>query len=480
MANMPPHPDLAPANKEENIYIPSFISKRPFYAGGDDATADDDATAAADYLQHQRLQKRDAADAQWYDRGKRAGPAATRFRKGACDNCGAMTHKPRDCLERPRAKGARWSGADIKADEIVQDVRLGWDAKRDRWNGYNPREYKAVIGDYERMEDLRRRARGGDADGADGADRYAEENDMSKHQSTATRQLRIREDTAKYLLNLDVDSAKYDPKTRALVDAGATADRAADLFAEEGFLRGSGDAQAMDAAQRYAWEAQERSGDTTQHLQANPTAGEVMRRKERDDAERKREERERALRDAYGGDAPPAGKPMVASTSAVVESEAFVEYDEHGLVKGAPKRVLKSRYAEDVFPNNHTTVWGSWWHNFTWGYACCRSTLKGSYCTGEAGRAAWEATERRRTGMDLVEAAEAADARGDGEDGGDKRREDVKGGSKEAEEKRSSKKRTREELAGGISEADLDEYRRKRAVANDPMAKMLGRDELVE
>lgn len=31
-----------------------------------------------------------------------------------------------------------------------------------------------------------------------------------------TRNLRIREDTAKYLLNLDVNSAHYDPKTRSM------------------------------------------------------------------------------------------------------------------------------------------------------------------------------------------------------------------------------------------------------------------------
>lgn len=30
------------------------------------------------------------------------------------------------------------------------------------------------------------------------------------------RNLRIREDTAKYLRNLDVDSAYYDPKTRSM------------------------------------------------------------------------------------------------------------------------------------------------------------------------------------------------------------------------------------------------------------------------
>ena len=45
----------------------------------------------------------------------------------------------------------------------------------------------------------------------------------------------------------------------------------------------------------------------------------------------------------------------------------------------------RSRYPEDVLINNHTSVWGSWWSNGTWGYACCHQTTKNSYCTGEAG-----------------------------------------------------------------------------------------------
>ncbi|CRK15096.1 hypothetical protein BN1723_010524 [Verticillium longisporum] len=305
---MPPPPPRRPdsktgsgagaASKEENIYIPSFISKRPFYAGeeGDEQN---------DYLEHQRLQKKNE-QSQWYDRGRKAGPAATKYRKGACENCGAMTHKAKDCLSRPRAKGAKWTGRDIQADEVIQDVKLGWDAKRDRWNGYDSKEYRSVVEDFNQMEELRKKAlpaRDDEEDeGANDGDKYAEENDMSKHQITATRQLRLREDTAKYLLNLDLDSAKYDPKTRALIDGGATNDKAADMFAEEGFMRASGDAGEFEKAQNYAWEAQEKTGDTSQHLQANPTAGQFYRKKQLEEAEKKRIEKEKKLLEMYGDD----------------------------------------------------------------------------------------------------------------------------------------------------------------------------------
>lgn len=31
---------------------------------------------------------------------------------------------------------------------------------------------------------------------------------------------------------------------------------------------------------------------------------------------------------------------------------------------------------------NHTHVWGSFWEDGEWGFACCHSTIKGSYCGG--------------------------------------------------------------------------------------------------
>ncbi|CEJ91393.1 Putative Pre-mRNA-splicing factor SLU7 [[Torrubiella] hemipterigena] len=466
---MPPPPppprksETGAASKEENIYIPSFISKRPFYAGDE---GDDN-----DYLKHQRREEK-TEKSQWYDRGRKAGPAATKYRKGACENCGAMTHKAKDCLSRPRAKGAKWTGKDIQADEVVQDLKLNWDAKRDRWNGYDASEYRHVVDEYNEMEDLRKqavKAAGGDVD--EDGDKYAEENDMSKHQSTATRQLRIREDTAKYLLNLDLESAKYDPKTRSLVDGGATSDKASQLFAEEGFMRSSGDAGEFEKAQRYAWETQEKTGNTTLHLQANPTAGAFLRKKEAEEAEKKREAREKDLQEKYGG-GEQKSLPSALRNMVVAQSETYVEYDESGLIKGAPRKKAKSKYPEDVLINNHKSIWGSWWSDFKWGYACCHSFIKNSYCTGEDGKLAWAASERQRSGIDLPTNDDAKEP--------SSVEEPAIASEKVDAEAAQNKKRSRDAMMNGVSEEELEEYRKKRAAASDPMANMLGKDELLQ
>lgn len=192
----------------------------------------------------------------WYDRSARLGPAAKKYRKGACENCGAMTHKKQDCLERPRKKGAKYTNQDIQADEIVQDVPAGYDAKRDRWNGYDPAEHSTIYEEFDALEEARKKYReeqidkqtttdlaaarkvakagkekknpdpdfgSSDEEDAD-EDKYADAADaVGQKLDTKTRitvrNLRIREDTAKYLINLDPESAYYDPKTRSMRDA---------------------------------------------------------------------------------------------------------------------------------------------------------------------------------------------------------------------------------------------------------------------
>jgi len=475
-----------PAKKEQNEYIPSFISKKPFYL--------ESADSENDYLEHQRLQTTEPDQSKWYDRGKRLGPAATKFRKGACENCGAITHKTKECLSRPRAKGARWTGKDIQADEVVQDVELGWDAKRDRWNGYDAQEYRNVTEEYEELERLKRRRKSeGEVDGQtllnedaedghkseqEGA-KYAEETDMGRQQSTATRNLRLREDTAKYLLNLDLDSAKYDPKTRSMLDMGAQADQASALVAEDNFMRASGDAAEFEKAQKYAWESQERGDKNKVHVQANPTSGEYFLRKEKEERDAKQEARRKMLLDKYGGEQ--QLQPLQLRNIAVVENERYVEYDERGAIKGAPKAEAKSKYPEDVLINNHTSVWGSWWSNFQWAYACCHSTIKNSYCTGEEGKQAFEEANERRISGELEDLAtrKAIEAPSgtvmEAEDESKPSKSDLNGKPEVL-----ARKRTLVEMKGGVSEVELEAYKKSRTTADDPMAKFLGKDELVD
>jgi pre-mRNA-processing factor SLU7 len=165
-----------------------------------------------------------------------------------------MTHKRQDCLERPRKKGAKFTNKGIAPDEVVQDLKIGYDAKRDRWNGYDPSEHKKIYDEYAAIENARQKMReeqidnqtttdmavvkkvakvgntakddefgSSDEEGED-EDKYADAADaVGQKLDTKTRitvrNLRIREDTAKYLINLDPDSAYYDPKTRSMRDA---------------------------------------------------------------------------------------------------------------------------------------------------------------------------------------------------------------------------------------------------------------------
>ena len=96
----------------------------------------------------------------WYERGVKTFQA-TKFRKGACENCGAMTHKRKDCVERPRKMGAAKTNKNIAADgELVQDAidDLGFDGKRDRYNGFDAADYSRVVERFEKAEKIKEEA----------------------------------------------------------------------------------------------------------------------------------------------------------------------------------------------------------------------------------------------------------------------------------------------------------------------------------
>ena len=183
------------------------------------------------------------------------------------------------------------------------------------------------------------------------------------------------------------------------------------------------------------------------------------------------------LEDKYG--IASAAMPSSLRDMALVESERYVEYDEKGAIKGAPKVVKKSKYPEDIMINNHTSVWGSWWSDFKWGYACCHSMTKNSYCTGEAGKAAFEEEAKLRTGGALIQDEAHQEQEAPKEITGHKKGKVKEEMSLNEPEKLAATKRTLDEMTGGVTEEDMEEYRRKRVAVNDPMAQFLGKDELL-
>ncbi|KAI9096231.1 Pre-mRNA splicing Prp18-interacting factor-domain-containing protein [Phlyctochytrium arcticum] len=400
--------------RDINPHIPHYISQAPWYLDIDHPT-----------LKHQRSQFEEGSKInEWYARGARAGPAATKYRKGACENCGAMSHKTKECVDRPRRMGAKWTGKNIQADEVVQKVELGFEAKRDRWNGWDPQQQIELAKEWELVEEERRKIRERQVkekeklmaaelaqatitvpteaeakkaeeikkitdsdDSDDDEEKYADRADMvgqklDTKSRTTVRNLRIREDTAKYLLNLDVDSAYYDPKTRSMRDNPLKDKDPSELqYAGDNFLRWTGDAPNVGNLQAFAWEAENRGNSV--HLHANPTQAALLYKEYQSKKGAVSEKVKNSILDRYGGAehlAVPPKELLLAQT------EQYVEYSQSGrVIKGQEKAAVKSKYEEDALVLNHTAVWGSYWKEGRWGYGCCHSMTRSAYCTGQAG-----------------------------------------------------------------------------------------------
>ncbi|RCN35995.1 zinc knuckle [Ancylostoma caninum] len=380
--------------RDINPHIPQFISQNPWYVPSEGPT-----------LQHQRphveRQKDMATIDQWYKKGT-TGKAATKFRKGACENCGAFGHKKRDCFERPRKLGANRTGEDIAPDDHVQpNLLLGFDAKRDRWNGFDPSTHEQVIKEFEHLEETRKAIRAEqikaglldpEKEGTADDDKYAEDADMAgvsvdmdSRTRITVRNLRIREDTAKYLFNLAENSPYYDPKSRSMRENPFAnvqgKEKEAARFAGENFIRYTGEVVEANEAQVFAWQARCRGIDV--HALAEPTKLEALKREFNKEKSTTDNEQRKALLSKYGGAEYLESTPKELLFA---QTEQYVEYSRKGKVlKGAERAAVKSRYEEDVYPMNHTSIFGSYWKDGKWGYRCCHSFVKNSYCLKEEG-----------------------------------------------------------------------------------------------
>jgi pre-mRNA-processing factor SLU7 len=525
-------PEVDEEGNDINPHIPQYISKVPWYFPSQVPTLKHQRNLNASERKFDELGK-------WYPRGEKLGPAATRFRKGACENCGAITHTRKDCLERPRAKGARWTGTDIVADDVQRDVNLDWEGKRDRWNGYDSNNYRNVEERYAKLEAERMRLRAEKLDKAhregrkptdDSADDSSSEddaeNDLEKvtrldgglqsageqvmqvkdraSQATA-RNLRIREDTAKYLRNLDVNSAYYDPKTRSMrADPTPNVNPEDKDYVGDNFIRFTGDVKDLARMELQSLRAAE-EGRELPHLQADPTTAEEVF-KHFGSRKKAIEERRRAdILERYGDQQQLMPDPDILKST--IQSEAYIEYNRDGqVVRGQEASRPRSKYPEDVFDNNHTAVWGSFYAEGSWGYACCNLLTRNAYCTGEAGKLAAVEVDRdmeiktaaafeKRNNLSLEnvsdDRANAENLRGINVkkrerssilplDEGEQRRKQIEELRTRDLAERMVRTNDRQKSFGasavppdGATDEDLEAYRLKKEIFEDPMAKFL-------
>ncbi|KAE9211028.1 Pre-mRNA-splicing factor [Phytophthora fragariae] len=553
-----------------NPHNPEFISKRPWYLG------DSGPSLKHQTLQHQaHLLSIHEAD-ELYLKGRQQQQHASagrqrKWRKGACKNCGAMSHQTRECVERPRKVGAWKTHKDLKSDDAVLDVRsekfgkLAFDAKRDQWLGYDPKEHAKTIERYEKVDVARKKLRaeeinqklkesadkkkdkqarrtkdkhktddgkdaasdtGSDSDSDYESDMESEDEEFRDHDEgpmftdrvarqggvggaqmkTTVRNLRIREDTAKYLRNLNPNSAYYDPKTRSMRDNPNPELNPEDTtYVGDNIARFTGDTQKLASAQLFAWEAYAKGTDI--HPLANPSQAEFLKKQYEERKAALEKEKSRKILDKYGGqehlEAPP--KELL-----LAQSEHYVEYSRDGrVIKGRERAPVRSKYIEDAFENNHTSVWGSWFdrNEMAWGYACCHSKVRKSYCTGDDGKKALEEAKTANVERAMLKPPEklepgqtdgTATAQADGvlskrsemygeniapELDEKKLKKAIRKAAKEKKKQTEVDDKKRKYNSMGNYEVDAEQmeaYKLLKSRGDDPMAKVLGSDVLLE
>lgn len=139
-------------------------------------------------------------------------------------------------------------------------------------------------------------------------DKYAEEMQLpgqklhlESKQRISVRNLRMREDTAKYLLNLDPNSAYYDPKSRSMRDNPLKEKQDTSVpYVGDNFVRYSGEANRFAKSQMFAWEAAEKGVEL--HQQAEPTKLELLHKEFKNKYEECAKTIKSSVLEKYGGE----------------------------------------------------------------------------------------------------------------------------------------------------------------------------------
>lgn len=151
--------------------------------------------------------------------------------------------------------------------------------------------------------------------------------------------------------------------------------------------RHTGDAIELAKSQLLCWEMQARGEDID--LISNPSQLELVQKQYVEKKKLLEESKKQELFEKYGVTSESL-KQTLDPRLKLGQTESFNEYSHDGrlITTNGIKPVVRTKYEEDVLIGNHLSVWGSYYsrRQSCWGYACCHSTHKNSYCTGEKGK----------------------------------------------------------------------------------------------
>lgn len=138
--------------KEMMEHMPEYIIKAPWYTS---SSLKEKIT-----LDHQKItseEKQNPIPLNCKTLRYQSDAPVYKFRKGACENCGAMTHKTKDCFERPRRRGAKYSQKNFAKDEFIEEGDTNYEYKHDVWNGYQEKDEIKRFEKFNEMEKIRKK-----------------------------------------------------------------------------------------------------------------------------------------------------------------------------------------------------------------------------------------------------------------------------------------------------------------------------------
>lgn len=359
-------------NEVDLTHMPQYIKKAPWYMTNDEQGGE---------LQHQR--RADEQMQSIYAATKRqvSEQVITKFRKGACTNCGAMTHQAKTCIERPRKIGAKFSGRNFGRDEVISEVAQGYAAKRDRWNGYDPNQYKSdVIEQWNKIDDAKNEQKdierakkretkalrkqqlreageevssglsgSSDSEGNEDQDQFVVRDPKVR---TAVRNLRQREDVAKYLRNLDPNSAVYNAKSRTMKEnPNPDLPESEQTFKGDNWVKFTGDAPKLIQAEAFMLKTNEVIKGQGQEVNTMgmPSQIELLQVKHEEKKNSMQNEQLTKLLQKYGGQKHMSVpiEVRVGNTGADIDSKQHARQT-YGLIG------MQSKFAEDVLQGKHS------------------------------------------------------------------------------------------------------------------------------